>query len=521
MNLLNLLISCSLIFFIFCADCVLSDIDKIDCGYMGINENQCVEKGCCWASSTEAGVPWCFFSAGSSSCPIFDETIIDPGFTSNDFEKMRTYFLKNLNIDGKGGVVAAYDKEYKNGEYFYHWARDGALTMKAYLEIHRNDYNIVHEIMDSYLNWVGSHENNPNDNESNNRIEPKFSLPDGAAYSGGWCRPQTDAPGLRTTTYCKYADILLENGKKDEIINKIWPLIKHDLEWLVPNWGQNTCDLWEEARCDDFFFNRYTMRKGLLDAERIAKELGFATEANKFKETAKMIEKTIEAHWNKEYYTEGCGRPIDSSVITAFVEGYANDNYLPLIDEKVARTINYLNKVFCKEFKINIIDSQNGIPGVLHGRYPGDSYWGGNPWHLTTANVARAYYMAAQYLLINLNKTADNDIDESLYKVWYNSLTIHTKSFNNKNDKLLNLASSIISAGDAILKRIYYHVKGDDFHCYEQINRNTGAQTSVKDLTWSYGNILTALKIRDDVVNLLNGLIKLFEQKIVKNLRTN
>ena len=44
-------------------------------------------------------------------------------------------------------------------------------------------------------------------------------------------RRQTYAPGLRSITYCKYADILLENGKKDEVINKIWPLIKHDLEW--------------------------------------------------------------------------------------------------------------------------------------------------------------------------------------------------------------------------------------------------------------------------------------------------
>ena len=69
-------------------------------------------------------------------------------------------------------------------------------------------------------------------------------------------------------------------------------------------------DLWKEDRCDDFFFNRYTMRKGLLDAERIAKELGFSTEANKYKETAKMIEKTIEAHWNKEYYSEGCDQMI-------------------------------------------------------------------------------------------------------------------------------------------------------------------------------------------------------------------
>ena len=160
------------------------------------------------------------------------------------------------------------------------------------------------------------------------------------------------------------------------------------------------------------------MRRGLLEAKKIAKKLGFSSEENKYKETAKSIEKTINNHWNQEYFTEGCNRPIDSSVITALVEGYSNDDYLPLIDEKVVKTINVLNKVFCREYSINSIDSSNGIPGVLHGRYPGDVYWGGNPWHLTTANVARAYYMASEYLLINLNKTEEYDLDANLYKLW-------------------------------------------------------------------------------------------------------
>lgn len=527
MSLYNLIILASLLFSILSTsmDCVISDFDKMECGYMGITENQCVEKGCCWASSSVSGIPWCFFSAESSqslSCPFFDEAITDPGFTSSEFEKMRQYFLKNLNIEGKGGVVAAFDKEYKDGEYFFHWARDGALTMKAYMEIHKNDYNTVHQIMDNYISWVLDHENNPSDNQSNNRVEPKFHLPDGNPFAGEWCRPQTDAPGLRTITYCQYANILFENGKNDEVNSKIWPLIKHDLEWLVSNWGQNTCDLWEEVRCDDFFFNRYTMRRGLLEAKKIAKKLGFSSEENKYKETAKSIEKTINNHWNQEYFTEGCNRPIDSSVITALVEGYSNDDYLPLIDEKVVKTINVLNKVFCREYSINSIDSSNGIPGVLHGRYPGDVYWGGNPWHLTTANVARAYYMASEYLLINLNKTEEYDLDANLYKLWYDSLKIKSQSFEDKNDKLLNLSSALISAGDAVLRRIYEHIKGDDFHCNEQINRNNGAQTSVKDLTWSYGNILTALKVREDVDNLYNGLISFFKnKKKLKNLRNS
>lgn len=506
---LNLLII--LFNFVLTKDCVVSEFERVDCGYMGINENECLQKGCCWDASSTSGIPWCFFGSGEfKSCPFFDDSISEPGFTNSDFEKMKGYFLSNLNIEGKGGVCAANDKNYNGGEYYFHWARDGALTMKAYLEINKNDYDTVYEIMESYLNWVRKNENNHSDNL---KVEPKFYLPDGNAYTGGWCRPQTDAPGLRTITYCKYANILLENGKQDKVKNEIWPLIKNDLNWLVSNWEMNTCDLWEEVRCTDFFFNRYTMRKGLLDAITLSKKLDLSSEADIYKDTAKKIEKTLDYHWNGEYYTEGCDRPIDSSVITALVEGYANDNYLSLINEKVAKTIDYINRVFCREYSINQVDSQNGIPGVLHGRYPGDKYWGGNPWHLTTANVARAYYMAADYIVENLNKTETFDLSENLYDVWYKTLGIEEKEFNNKNERLINLSDTLISAGDAVLRRIYEHVKGDDFHCNEQINRNNGAQTSVFDLTWSYGNILSALTLRDKVIEQLNILEYILQVK--------
>lgn len=41
-------------------------------------------------------------------------------------------FLKNINIGGKGGVVAALDTDTPGGSYFYHWVRDAALAMIAY-----------------------------------------------------------------------------------------------------------------------------------------------------------------------------------------------------------------------------------------------------------------------------------------------------------------------------------------------------------------------------------------------------
>ena len=30
-----------------------------------------------------------------------------------------------------------------------------------------------------------------------------------------------------------------------------------DMEWVLDNWDSEGCDLWEEVRSDDFYFNRY------------------------------------------------------------------------------------------------------------------------------------------------------------------------------------------------------------------------------------------------------------------------
>ena len=53
----------------FAAQCSLSDYEKVDCGYVGIDQSGCESKGCCWQSSTTSGTPWCFYGAGqSTSC---------------------------------------------------------------------------------------------------------------------------------------------------------------------------------------------------------------------------------------------------------------------------------------------------------------------------------------------------------------------------------------------------------------------------------------------------------------------
>ena len=45
----------------------------------------------------------------------------------------------------------------------------------------------------------------------------------------------------------------------------MWPAPrKQNLDWVAQNYDSETCDLWEEVRSTNFFWNRYTMRKVLF-----------------------------------------------------------------------------------------------------------------------------------------------------------------------------------------------------------------------------------------------------------------
>lgn len=55
------------------------------------------------------------------------------------------------------------------------------------------------------------------------------------------------------------------------------------------------------------------------------------------------------------------------------------------------------------------------------------------------------------------------------------------------------------AAGDSVMYRLWTHVKDDGGEIDEQIDRETGAQKSAKNLTWSYANVLNALHVRKGI----------------------
>jgi glucoamylase len=56
---------------------------------------------------------------------------------------MNTLFEANINIQGKGGIVASPDPNTPGGSYYYHWMRDAALTMRTYMEINGQKLSVI------------------------------------------------------------------------------------------------------------------------------------------------------------------------------------------------------------------------------------------------------------------------------------------------------------------------------------------------------------------------------------------
>merc|ERR1719195_331958 len=103
----------------------------------------------------------------------------------------------------------------------------------------------VQKKMDDWLAWCerSYQQTDPN---GDIMVEPKFEIPGGKPFSGGWCRPQTDGPGLRAITLMAYSDV------KPSVAKRAWGLVQQELDWLVANYASTGCDLWEEVRSNNF-----------------------------------------------------------------------------------------------------------------------------------------------------------------------------------------------------------------------------------------------------------------------------
>ncbi len=154
----------------------------------------------------------------------------------------------------------------------------------------------------SYVSFVLHTQSEIDPNGNDVRINPKFELPNGEVYVGGWCRPQTDGPGLSSATLIKFANLLLDNGQDSYVYQNLWTkdgsknggAIKYDLAWVVDHWQEGGCDLWEEVRDANFFWNRMAFAYSLGEAVKFANRVGDSAMASKYQSTKDAVEATLD-----------------------------------------------------------------------------------------------------------------------------------------------------------------------------------------------------------------------------------
>ena len=363
--------------------------------------------------------------------------------------------------------------------------------------------------MEAYAGWVLQAQNFEDPNGIDVRIEPKYYLPDGGVFDEGWCRPQNDGPGLRAISLIIFANNAGINNAS-VVKELLWTgdddvhnggAIKFDLDWVVAGWASSTCDLWEELTSDDLFWNRVTMKKAMLEGAAFAAAMGDEVSSASYAATATAINATLlSAHWDASgggFVFEATNRMKDGAVIVGFNDGYAeSDGLFAPSGFEVAATVRNYNAEFCNEWAINEADSKDNVPGILYGRYPGDTYAGGNPWVLSSSALANLFYRAGREVL-QKNQAPSDDARAA----WASAFGLGgSESFPTSPS---GAAEVFLRAGDSVLLRVRSHVETDGFHLAEQIDRDSGLQKSAKDLTWSYAETLSAMDARGKLVALL------------------
>jgi glucoamylase len=461
---------------------------RVDCGAVGTGADECTQAGCCWApvNPNPSNQPWCF-KPGSEvqTCSLKAEP--KEPFTAAEVSQIEQNLLANVNWKGSGMVVAAPDPNTPGGNYEYAWMRDEALTMAAVIKFGLDDSKIA-----PWVQWLEKSVTEQDPNQIPVLTEPKFEIPSGEPYTGGWCRPQNDGPGLRALALiCLWAPELGCDGMPSLASNKVssvpanWDLVWTHLDWVAANHDVNGCDLWEEVQSTDFFWNRYTMRAALLRGAKAAQKQGDSGRASTYAQAAQTVEASLSAHFSDGWVFESTNRKLDTAVVEAFNVGDMGDGKFAPLSAEVVGTQLELSNSFCGIYDLNQQNAKAGTPGILYGRYPGDIYAGGNPWILLSATVATLFYRQAAAA------QAGAEVPAALEPLL---------------GKITDGPKQLLAAGDAIMNMLKKSLN-DGMHMAEQIDRNSGKQISAKDLTWSYVNALKAVKARQAV--------KLQEQVVV------
>jgi glucoamylase len=189
---------------------------------------------------------------------------------------------------------------------------------------------------------------------------------------------------------------------------------------------------------------------------------------------------------------------IDSAVIVAVLAARRRQGGHSVLDPRVQATVRVLEGIFKKSYPIN--QSPDSRLGLAYGRYPGDVYYGGNPWFLITADYARFYYRLAKSLQ-----------DGATFRVTEHNLAFSREALQASQDQLqaglqitpvhplhAALIAKFIEKGERIMRRLQRHTPADG-QLYEQLDKKSGEPVSspgIPGIGWAHASMINAILAR-------------------------
>ena len=367
--------------------------------------------------------------------------------------------------------------------------------------------------------------------------EPKFHV-DGSPFTGSWGRPQRDGPALRALTLMAYLRAFnsthpqLWEMRADaylDLYEATMPAdstIKVDLEYVSRYWSARGFDLWEEVN-GHHFFTAMVQHRALREGAEVA--LGFDDfgAARWYLMQSHKLAAFLPKFWDQEkgHLVETLDSPrsgLDCGILLGALRGTSasdhNAPYPPYSDE-ILVSLLHLVRDQRQRFPINskpappISDGDyelDQLAGVGIGRYPEDGYTGyettpsgGNPWFLCTSSVSEVLYRTASHIIATktLNVTARG---LSFWQALLPSADLEDCrdshcTYTSDDDVFKSAVARLKSVGDAFLAVVRRHTDAEG-SLSEQFDRVTGYERGAKDLTWSYGALLQAIRARKGVI---------------------
>jgi len=421
------------------------------------------------------------------------EAIFTPTYTF----KIVSNLLKNIatssnvfSFNGKrsipGAIIASPSREEDpetNQNYMYDWTRDSALIITE-MAHYAKEFPGFKLLLRNYFEFVVKTVDQTDWDQAKWYIDGTPVL--------AWGK-QADSSGLRIIALDAVYSFLTKNQQK-----KCNQIISMYLEWILNNFDKEGENIWEEVEGKHFFsyaINYQALHIVLSKMERY----NVIKDTKRIQETIKKLilaKKGFEQGNRFKSNQDGYGKKgndlnIDTVFALLISDGYADRITASRSLNNVAAIINF----FKDRYTINKKDKK--IPlGVSIGRYPFDLYDGitddgvnnGHPWFISTLAIATFLYkVAASYK--EERKITINEQN----KAFFEFVGYKTKgTYDIEHPEFNIILKKIVSAANKQIFSARYHA--GDAHMSEQYDRDTGIEMSVRDLSWSYKEYLTALR---------------------------